>query len=344
MKGVIDMPSPLTNPLLGASGPSFPTHRPRRLRRSASLRALTAETHLHPKSLIQPLFVREGLSEPKPIASMPGMVHHTRESLRKAAVQVVTAGVGGLMLFGIPIHKDPEGTQASDPDGIVQQALSDVVTELGDDVVVMGDINLDEYTDHGHSGVLGADGHVDNDRSLLRFAEVAVAQARAGAHVVAPSGMMDGQIGAIRHALDEAGFPHVAILGYSAKYASSYYGPFRDAVKTSLVGDRKTYQQYPGNVRESLREVRLDIAEGVDMIMVKPAMGYLDIVRLISEYADVPVAAYQVSGEYSMIEAAAANGWISRENAILESLISIRRAGATMILSYWSTEFAHRLR
>ncbi|MFI9006085.1 porphobilinogen synthase [Actinosynnema sp. NPDC053489] len=322
---------------------SFPVVRLRRLRRTPALRRLAAETRPHASNLVQPLFLHEGLTEPREIGSMPGVYQHTRDSLRKAAVEAVTAGVGGLLLFGIPVHKDPLGTGASDPDGVLQVALRDVAEEVGDATVIIGDVNLDEYTDHGHTGVLGPDGDVDNDASLERLAAMAVAQARAGAHVIAPSAMMDGQIGSIRAALDAEGFQQIPIMGYSAKYASAFYGPFRDAVESSLVGNRRTYQQVPGNIRESLREVDLDLEEGADIVMVKPAGAYLDIVSLIAQHTDVPVAAYQVSGEYSMIEAAAANGWLDREQVVLESIGSIRRAGASIIITYWAAEFASRL-
>ena len=321
----------------------FPVARPRRLRRTPALRRLATETRLHPSNLVQPLFLREGIDQPREISSMPGVFQHTRESLRKAAAEAVSAGVGGLLLFGIPVEKDPLGLGATDPDGILQVALRDVVEEVGDATVVIGDVNLDEYTDHGHTGVLGPDGDVDNDASIERLADMAVVQAEAGAHVIAPSAMMDGQVGRIREKLDAAGFPHVPIMGYSAKYASAFYGPFRDAVESSLKGNRRAYQQVPGNIRESLREVDLDLAEGADFVMVKPAGAYLDIVRLVADHVDVPVAAYQVSGEYSMIEAAAAKGWLDRDQVVLESLNSIRRAGASIIISYWATEFATRL-
>jgi porphobilinogen synthase len=321
----------------------FPVARPRRLRRTPALRRLATETRLHPSNLVQPLFLREGIDQPREISSMPGVYQHTRESLRKAAAEAVSAGVGGLLLFGIPVEKDPLGLGATDPDGILQVALRDVVEEVGDATVVIGDVNLDEYTDHGHTGVLGPDGDVDNDASIERLADMAVVQAEAGAHVIAPSAMMDGQVGRIRAKLDAAGFSHVPIMGYSAKYASAFYGPFRDAVESSLKGNRRAYQQVPGNIRESLREVDLDLAEGADFVMVKPAGAYLDIVRLVAEHVDVPVAAYQVSGEYSMIEAAAAKGWLDRDQVVLESLNSIRRAGASIIISYWATEFATRL-
>ncbi|WP_405473072.1 porphobilinogen synthase [Streptomyces canus] len=327
-----------------ASGPSpVPFYRPRRLRRTPALRRLTAETRVSAANLVQPLFLREGLKEPREISSMPGVYQHTRDTLRKAAVEAVDKGVGALMLFGIPEHKDPQGSGAVDPDGILQTALRDVSEEVGDATVVIGDINLDEYTDHGHTGVLDADGDVDNDASIELYAQAALVQAEAGAQVVAPSGMMDGQVRRIREALDAAGHQSVAILGYSAKYASHYYGPFRDAVESTLTGDRKGYQQYPGNIRESLREVDLDLAEGADMVMVKPALAYLDILSMIAGHVDVPVAAYQVSGEYSMIEAAAAKGWIDRDNVIRESLTSIHRAGASQIITYWAAEFADSL-
>ena len=321
----------------------FPVARPRRLRRTPALRRLATETRLHPSNLVQPLFLREGIDQPREISSMPGVYQHTRESLRKAAAEAVSAGVGGLLLFGIPLEKDPLGLGATDPEGILQVALRDVVEEVGDATVVIGDVNLDEYTDHGHTGVLGPDGDVDNDASIERLADQAVVQAEAGAHIIAPSAMMDGQVGRIRAKLDAAGFPHVPIMGYSAKYASAFYGPFRDAVESSLKGNRRSYQQVPGNIRESLREVDLDLAEGADFVMVKPAGAYLDIVRMVADHVDVPVAAYQVSGEYSMIEAAAAKGWLDRDLVVLESLNSIRRAGASIIISYWATEFATRL-
>jgi porphobilinogen synthase len=320
-----------------------PLHRPRRLRRTPQLRRLTSETQVNAANLIQPLFLREGLTEPREIPSMPGVFQHTRDSLRKAAAEAVAVGVGGLMLFGIPEHKDPQGSGAVDPDGVLQVALRDVVSEVGDSTVVIGDINLDEYTTHGHTGVLGPDGDVDNDASVLLYAKAAVVQAEAGAQIVAPSGMMDGQIGVIRDALDQIGREDVAILAYTAKYASAFYGPFRDAVESSLQGNRRSYQQDPGNIRESLREVALDLAEGADMVMVKPALAYLDIVRLIAERVDVPVSAYQVSGEYSMVEAAAARGWLDRDESVVESLTSIHRAGAYQIITYWATEFAPRL-
>jgi porphobilinogen synthase len=324
---------------------TFPEERPRRLRRTPALRRLAAETRLHPADLVLPLFVKEGIADPAPVASMPGVVQHTRDSLRKAAVEAVEAGVGGLILFGIPAAKDPRGSGADDPAGIVQVALADLVAELGDSTVLMTDCCLDEYTDHGHCGLLRDDGTVDNDATLERYTAAAVAQARAGSHVVAPSGMMDGQVAAIRAALDADGFPDVAILAYSAKYASAFYGPFREAAECApRFGDRAAYQQDPANTDEAVREVLLDLAEGADMVMVKPAMAYLDVVRRVADTVTVPVAAYQVSGEYAMVEAAAANGWLDRDRTIRETLTGIRRAGADLVLTYWATEVARSLR
>ncbi|MCX5212238.1 porphobilinogen synthase [Kitasatospora sp. NBC_00240] len=321
----------------------FPHVRPRRLRSTPAMRRLVAQTRLHPAELILPLFVREGVSEPVPISSMPGVVQHTSDTLRKAAVQAAESGLGGVMLFGVPAVQDAVGSEGTNPDGILQQAIRDVVSEVGDSLVVMSDLCLDEYTDHGHCGVLAADGSVDNDATLARYAEMAVVQADAGVHLVGPSGMMDGQIAVVRRALDEAGHLDTGILAYTAKYASAFYGPFREAVGSSLKGDRKSYQQDPANARESLRELELDLAEGADMVMVKPAMAYLDVLRQIADASPVPVSAYQVSGEYSMVEAAAANGWIDRERTILETLTSIRRAGAEQILTYWAVEAAAML-
>ncbi|WP_086667962.1 porphobilinogen synthase [Lentzea kentuckyensis] len=321
----------------------YPLHRPRRLRTTPAMRRLVSETEVRPRQLVLPMFVKEGLAEPAEIGSMPGVLQHTRDSMRKAAVEAVQAGVGGIMLFGVPAERDAVGSGATDPDGILNAALGDLRSELGDSTVLMSDCCLDEFTDHGHCGVLAADGAVDNDATLEVYGEMAVAQARAGAHVVGPSGMMDGQIGFIRTALDEAGLQDTGILAYSAKYASAFYGPFRDAVESQLAGDRKTYQQDPANAREAVREVQLDLAEGADMVMVKPALLYLDVLRAIAEISDVPVAAYQISGEYAMIEAAAQNGWIDRERSILESLTSIRRAGADIILTYWAVEAARWL-
>ena len=323
---------------------SFPAARPRRLRRSAALRRLVAEVTVRPADLILPMFVKEGITEPQLIGSMPGVVQHTRDSLRKAAVDAVDAGVGGLILFGIPSVKDGRGSAADDPAGIVQLALREVHTEVGDGTVVMSDLCLDEYTDHGHCGMLTAAGEVDNDATLERYAAIAVAQAAAGAQVVAPSGMMDGQVAAIRGALDQAGYPDVAVLAYSAKYASAFYGPFRDAAECApQFGDRAAYQMDPPRSDEALREVLLDIDEGADAVLVKPALAYLDIVRRVADTVHVPVAAYQVSGEYAMVEAAAANGWLDRDRVIMETLTAIRRAGADMILTYWAAEAARRL-
>jgi porphobilinogen synthase len=321
----------------------FPSHRPRRLRSTPALRRLVAETDVRPRHLVLPMFVKEGAAEPVPISSMPGVVQHTRDSLRKAAVEAVEAGVGGLMLFGVPQERDARGTGGVDPEGVLNVALADVRSEVGDATVLMADTCLDEFTDHGHCGVLDGDGVVDNDETLTVYAEMAVAQAAAGAHLVGPSGMMDGQVRVIREALDTSGFGDIGILAYTAKYASAFYGPFREAVESQLKGDRKTYQQNSANVREALRELALDLEEGADLVMVKPAMSYLDVLRAVAETADVPVAAYQVSGEYAMVEAAAANGWIDRDRAILETLTSIRRAGADVVLTYWATEMATRL-
>ena len=321
----------------------FPTDRPRRLRTTPALRRLTAETDVRPRHLVLPVFVAEGLDAPKPISSMPGVVQHTHETLRKAAAEAAAAGLGGIMLFGVPTHHDATGSGAVDPEGILNVGLREVRAEVGDALPVMADTCLDEFTDHGHCGVLADDGSVDNDATLEIYADMAVAQAEAGAHVVAPSGMMDGQVGRIREALDAAGHADTAILAYSAKYASAFYGPFREAVDSQLTGDRRTYQQDPANAREALRETALDLAEGADMVMVKPAMAYLDVLRSVAEISEVPVAAYQVSGEYAMISAAAERGWIDRERTILETVTGIRRAGADIVLTYWATELAGRL-
>jgi porphobilinogen synthase len=304
------------------------------------MRRLSAETSLAPSALIQPIFVRDGIDQPREIPSMPGQCQHSIDSAVRAAAAAAAAGVGGIMLFGIPSTKDSDGSEAAAPDGIMQRALRAIAAEVGDRTVVITDINLDEYTTHGHSGVLAANGDVDNDASIVKFAEVAVAQADAGAHMVAPSGMMDGQVGAIRNALDAAGHQSVAIMAYAAKFASSFYGPFRDAVESSLVGNRRTYQQFPGNSRESIREVLLDVDEGADIVMVKPALPYLDIITKVADTVDLPVAAYQVSGEYAMVESAAAQGRLDRAGAIQELLLSIRRAGASIIVTYWATEAA----
>ena len=318
----------------------FPTHRPRRLRTTLALRRLVAETTLRPRQLVLPMFVKEGAAEPVPVASMPGVLQHTRDSLRKAAAEAVAAGVGGLMLFGVPARRDATGSAGLDPDGVLNVALRDVRAEVGDAIVIMSDLCLDEFTDHGHCGVLDERGAVDNDATLAVYAEMAVAQADAGAHLLGPSGMMDGQVGVVRAALDAAGHQDIGLLAYTAKYASAFYGPFREAVESQLRGDRRAYQQDAANVREALRELALDLEEGADLVMVKPAMAYLDVLRAVAEVADVPVAAYQVSGEYAMVEAAAANGWLDRDRTVLETLTAIRRAGADVVLTYWATEVA----
>jgi len=327
------------------TGPSFPAARPRRLRRTPALRRLVADVRVSPADLVLPVFVKEGIDAPAPIASMPGVVQHTRDSLKKAAHEAVEAGVGGLILFGIPAAKDARGTGADDPDGIVQLALQDLVAEVGDATVLMTDLCLDEYTDHGHCGILTPEGDVDNDATLERYAAAAVAQAAAGTHVVAPSGMMDGQVAAIRNALDSNGFTHLPVLAYSAKYASAFYGPFRDAAECApQFGDRSAYQQDAARpTSEGVREALLDVAEGADAVMVKPAGAYLDVVRAVADAVDVPVAAYQVSGEYAMVEAAAERGWIDRRRIVLETLTGIRRAGAGTVLTYWAVEAARWL-
>jgi porphobilinogen synthase len=318
----------------------LPVTRPRRLRTTQGLRSLVAETRLAPEQLVLPVFVREGAAEPRPISSMPGVVQHTRDSLLKAAHEAAELGLGGVMLFGVPESKDAVGSGGTDPAGILNLAITDVVAEVGNALTVMSDLCLDEFTDHGHCGVLTPDGRVDNDRTLEVYAAMALAQAAAGVDVVGPSGMMDGQVAAIRAALDDAGHTDVAILAYSAKYASSFFGPFREAVDSSLQGDRRTYQQDPANAREGVREALLDVAEGADLVMVKPALGYLDVVRRVRDAVDVPVAPYNVSGECAVVETAAAHGWIDREQAILEVLTSIRRAGADVVLTYWAAEAA----
>jgi porphobilinogen synthase len=302
-----------------------------------------AQTRLHPADLVLPVFVREGISSPQPITAMPGVVQHTLDSLVDVAREAADAGLGGLMLFGVPEAKDAVGSGADDPEGILNVALRRVVDAVGDRVVVMADLCLDEFTDHGHCGVLDAAGRVDNDATLERYAAMGLAQARAGAHVLGLSGMMDGQVAHVREALDADGFTDTVLLAYAAKYTSALYGPFREAVQSSLVGDRATYQQDPANATEALRELELDIAEGADIVMVKPASPHLDIVAAAAELSPVPVAAYQISGEYSMIEAAAANGWIDRDRAVMESLLNIRRAGAQVILTYYALEAAARL-
>ena len=308
------------------------------------MRRLVAESRLTADDLIAPLFVREGIDEPNPIVSLPGVVQHTRQSLVAEVAELVDLGIPGVILFGVPASKDPQGSEAWNPDGIVQLALKDLRDRFGDDVVIMSDLCVDEYTDHGHCGIVGDDGHVDNDATLELYARIAVAQAEAGAHVVAPSGMMDGQVAAIRAGLDGSGHDHIPILAYSAKYASGLYGPFRDAVDVSIAdgGDRKAYQQDWHNSREALEEIRLDLAEGADMIMVKPAVTYLDVIAAARAETDVPIAAYHVSGEYAMIKAAAANDWIDGDVVALEQLTSIKRAGADMILTYLAREVAER--
>ncbi|MBZ4498668.1 porphobilinogen synthase [Dermacoccus sp. Tok2021] len=318
-------------------------HRPRRLRTSPVMRNMVAETSVAPSDLILPVFVRENATENTPISSMPGVVQHTLDSLVDVSKQARDAGVAGVMLFGVPETKDAQGSGSIDPDGILNVGLRAVREAVGDDLLVMGDLCLDEFTDHGHCGVLDAQGRVDNDATLNIYAQMAVAQAQAGAHVLGPSGMMDGQIGVIRAALDLSGHDDVAVMAYSAKYASAAYGPFREAVQSSLQGDRATYQQDPRNRTESLREAMLDEEQGADMLMVKPALPYLDVLSDVAQAATVPVAAYQVSGEMAMIEAAAANGWIDRERMIRETLTSIKRAGASIVLTYYALEFARGL-
>ena len=324
--------------------PIGPVIRPRRLRRTPALRRLVAETSLEARQLVLPLFVREGLTEPRPIRSMPGVVQHTRETLVRAAVEAAELGLGGVMLFGVPEHRDATGSGSVEPAGILNLAITDVVSEVGDALTVMSDLCLDEFTDHGHCGLLTPDGRVDNDLTLAAYADMALAQADAGVDLVGPSGMMDGQVAVIRAALDGAGHSEVGILAYSAKYASAFFGPFREAVDSCLEGDRRTYQQDPANALEGVREALLDVEQGADIVMVKPALAYLDVVRRVRDAVDVPVAAYNISGEYAMVEAAAAHGWIDREQAILETLISIRRAGADVVLTYWAAEAARLLR
>jgi porphobilinogen synthase len=311
------------------------------LRRTSALRRLVSEIEIRPADLVLPMFVREGITEPVAITSMPGVVQHTYESLVKAAVEATEAGVGGVMIFGIPSHKDAAGSGADDPDGVLNTALTRLYAELGDDTVLMADLCLDEFTDHGHCGVLDEQGAVDNDATLQRYQAMALAQARTGAHLLGTSGMMDGQVAAVRATLDEHGFVDTGILGYAPKYASGFYGPFREAVNSSLKGDRKSYQQDASrSVADALAEVALDVAEGADIVMVKPALPYLDILRAVADACPVPVAAYQISGEYAMVEAAAANGWLERERVIAETLTSIKRAGASVILTYWAAEVA----
>jgi len=316
-----------------------PVIRPRRLRSTPALRRLASETRVHPAELVLPLFVREG-TESTPISSMPGIVQHSIDGARRAVAEAAAAGIGGVMLFGVPAVRDATGTGATDPDGILNAATRAVVAEVGDALVVQTDLCLDEFTDHGHCGVLAADGSVDNDATLLRYNDMALAQAQAGSAVLGLSGMMDGQVASVRATLDAAGYADTAVLAYSAKYASAYYGPFREAVQSTLVGDRRTYQLDPANRREGVREARIDIDEGADVVMVKPAGSYLDVLAEVAAMSEVPVWAYQVSGEYAMIEAAAAQGWIDRRRAIQESVLSIRRAGADAILTYWAVELA----
>jgi porphobilinogen synthase len=324
----------------------FPVSRPRRLRSTVAMRELLAETRLHVTDLVAPMFVREGIDSPVPVASLPGVVQHTVPSLVAEVRRLAGLGVRGVILFGVPSNKDPVGSCAWDPDGIAQRAIAEVRAAVGDDVVVMSDLCVDEYTSHGHCGVLAADGSVDNDATLELYGRIAVAQADAGAHLVAPSGMMDGQVGAIRRALDDGGHANVPIMAYSAKYASALYGPFRDAVDVQIVGggDRKGYQQDWRNARESLREVREDVDEGADIVMVKPALAYLDVITRVRALVDVPVAAYHVSGEYSMLRAAADNGWIDHDTTALEHLAAIKRAGADIILTYLAPWFAESAR
>ncbi|HXF72604.1 MAG TPA: porphobilinogen synthase [Actinomycetota bacterium] len=320
---------------------TFPRHRPRRLRRTPALRQLVRETSLAPSDLIAPLFVKEGISEPVPIPSMPGQFQHTLDSLRKEARGIAELGVLAFMLFGIPERKDPEGSEAWNPEGIAQRGLRALREELGDEHVVIADLCLDEYTDHGHCGVLAPDGSVDNDATLERYRRIAVAQAEAGADLVGPSGMMDGQVAAIRDALDEAGFQRVGILAYAAKFASSFYGPFREAAECApRFGDRTGYQMDPGNADEAIREVRADIDEGADIVMVKPALPYLDVLRRAKDATGFPMAAYNVSGEYAMVKAATANGWLDERRVVLEILTSIRRAGADLVLTYHARDAA----
>ncbi|ONI60619.1 delta-aminolevulinic acid dehydratase [Leifsonia sp. ALI-44-B] len=323
---------------------SFPSIRPRRLRSTPAMRRLTTELRLHPNELVLPLFIREGLDEAVPLGSMPGVMQHSMDSLRRATADAVAAGVGGVMLFGVPEVRDAVGSQASDPDGILNRATRVLVDEFGSDIVVQTDLCLDEFTDHGHCGVLDEKGAVDNDATLERYVEMALAQARAGSAILGLSGMMDGQVAVVRQALDAEGFTDTAILAYSAKYASAFYGPFREAVDSQLQGDRRTYQLDPANRREGMREAILDEAEGADIVMVKPAMSYLDVLADVAAESTIPVWAYQVSGEYAMIEAAAANGWIDRRRAIEESVLGIKRAGADVVLTYWATELAGWLR
>ncbi|GAA1693663.1 porphobilinogen synthase [Microcella alkalica] len=332
----------MSAPKSDRTGDLGPSIRPRRLRQSAAMRRLAGETDLRPRHLVLPLFVREGATDAQPIASMPGVEQHSLDSLPAIAVRAAEAGLGGVMLFGVPAVRDAIGSGATDPDGILNVAARALAAEVGDALVVQTDLCLDEFTDHGHCGVLDARGRVDNDATLERYADMAVAQAQAGAQVLGLSGMMDGQTAVARAALDEAGFADVALLAYSAKYASAFYGPFRDAVESQLEGDRRTYQLDPGNGREGVREALLDLDEGADIVMVKPALAYLDVLRQVADVSTVPVWAYMVSGEYAMIAAAAQNGWIDGDRAQLEALTSIRRAGADAVLSYAALDLAEK--
>jgi len=331
----------VTRGLLGSG--TFPLRRPRRLRASAAVRRLVAQTRLHPADLVLPVFLKEGLDSPRPIASLPGVQQHSRGSLVALARHAADAGIGGIMVFGVPSGRDATGSGVDDPDGVLNVALADLAEAVGDRVVLLADLCLDEFTDHGHCGVLDDAGRVDNDATLERYASAALAQARAGAHLLGTSGMMDGQVGVVRRALDEAGHDDVGVIAYAAKYASGFYGPFRDAVESTLTGDRASYQQDPANARESLLEVEQDLAEGADVVMVKPALPYLDVLRQVADVSPVPVAAYQVSGEYAMVAAAAANGWLDGERVMLESLLSIRRAGADVLLTYAALDVARTL-
>ncbi len=331
----------MTRGLLGSG--TFPLRRPRRLRASAAVRRLVAQTRLHPADLVLPVFLKEGLDSPRPIASLPGVQQHSRGSLVALARHAADAGIGGIMVFGVPSGRDATGSGVDDPDGVLNVALADLAEAVGDRVVLLADLCLDEFTDHGHCGVLDDAGRVDNDATLERYASAALAQARAGAHLLGTSGMMDGQVGVVRRALDEAGHDDVGVIAYAAKYASGFYGPFRDAVESTLTGDRASYQQDPANARESLLEVEQDLAEGADVVMVKPALPYLDVLRQVADVSPVPVAAYQVSGEYAMVAAAAANGWLDGERVMLESLLSIRRAGADVLLTYAALDVARTL-
>jgi len=318
--------------------------RPRRLRATPAIRALVRENDVAPSSLILPMFIREGLTEPTPIAGMPGVVQHSMRTFQEEMARALAAGIGGVMLFGVPERRDADGTEALNPDGVLSRAVRVARAEVGDDLVIMADLCLDEFTDHGHCGVLDKAGRVDNDRTLEIYAAMAEVLADAGAHVVGTSGMMDGQVGAVRRHLDSVNRIDVMILAYAAKFASAFYGPFRDAVDSQLTGDRKSYQQDPANTKDSLREIRLDVAEGADIIMVKPSLAYLDILHAASQMVDVPTAAYIVSGEMAMLESAAAQGYIDRERGILEILTSIRRAGASVICTYWALEAARLLK